>query len=82
MKTVFLVFLLASSIGCCGTLSRETAYHDGVKQYTVESGMLTEYEAYIEADAKLKPETKVIRKNTSKGLRALLAQEEKALKKD
>lgn len=82
MKTVFLVFLLASSIGCCGTLSRETAYHDGVKQYAVSSGLLDEYEKYIDADPKLKDETKKIRKDTSKGFKALILQEEKALKKD
>jgi hypothetical protein len=80
MKVVVLVLLLVSSVGCCGTLSRETAFHDGVKQYAVESGMLAEYEAYVEADTKIKPETKVIRKGTSKGLRALIAEEGKALK--
>jgi len=68
-------------VGCCGSLSREAAYHDGVKQYTIESGMASEYEAYIEADPKLKPETKKIRKDTAAGLRKLIATEEAALQK-
>lgn len=68
-------------VGCCGTMSRESAYHDGVKQYTVESGMTAEYEAYIDADPKLKPETKKIRKDTAAGLRKLIATEEAALQK-
>ncbi len=71
-------FLVLS--GCCGTLAREKAFHDGVKQYAVASGLLDEYEKYVDADAKLKPETKTIRKDTAKGFRALIAQEEKALK--
>ena len=76
---VVLVLLLS---GCCGILSREVAFHDGVKQYAIESGMLKEYEAYIDADPNLKESTKKIRKGTPAGLRALIAQEEEALKKD
>lgn len=68
--------------GCLKTLQREVAYHDGVKQYTIKSGMLDEYEAYLEADPSLGETTKKIRKATPAGLRALIAEEEKALKKD
>lgn len=82
MKTMFLVILTLSSVGCCGTLSRETAFHDGVKQYAISSGLLAEYEKYVDADPKLKDETKKIRKDTSKGFKALIDQEEKALGKD
>ena len=68
-------------VGCCGSLSREAAYHDGVKQYTIESGMTAEYEAYITADPKLKEETKKIRLGTAAGLKKLIATEEAALQK-
>ncbi len=78
----FGVALALLSSGCCGVLSREAAFLDGVKQYTTESGMLKEYEAYIDADPNLKASTKEIRKDTPAGLRALIAQEEEALKKD
>ncbi len=78
----FGVVLALLSSGCCGVLSREAAFLDGVKQYTVKSGMLEEYEAYIDADPNLKETTKKIRKDTPIGLRALIAQEEEALKKD
>jgi hypothetical protein len=82
MRKLVIVGLIAFAMtGCCSTLSRETAYHDGVKQYAVESGLLAEYEKYVEADAALKPETKVIRKATATGFRALITEEEKALKK-
>lgn len=83
MRSILIGAVLAlCTAGCCGNLSREAAFHDGVKQYTIESGMLDEYEKYVDADPKLKPETKEIRKDTSKGLRKLIAQEGEALKKD
>lgn len=82
MRSLIVAILALCVTGCCGNLSREAAYHDGVKQYTLESGMTSEYEAYIEADPKLKPETKKIRKDTAAGLRKLIAQEEASLKKD
>ncbi len=85
MKRLALGFGIALALlssGCCEILSREAAFHDGVKQYAIESGMLDEYEAYIDADPNLKASTKKIRKGTPAGLRALIAQEEEALKKD
>jgi hypothetical protein len=72
--------LALCAVGCCGNTSREAAFHDGVKQYAVESGLLDEYDKYVDADPAIKDSTKVIRKNTSKGLRALIAEEQKALK--
>ncbi len=69
-------------VGCCGVASREAAYHDGVKQYALESGLLDEYDKYIDADPKLKDTTKKIRKQTSAGFRKLIAAEEEALNKD
>lgn len=81
MRSLIACALTLLMVGCCGNLSREAAYHDGVKQYALESGMLNEYEAYVAADPKLKDETKKIRKGTSEGLRKLIAQEEQSLKK-
>ena len=82
-------------VGCCGVASREAAYHDGVKQYALESGLLDEYDKYIDADPRWiakdtddsatkerKERTKKIRKQTPAGFRALIATEEEALKKD
>jgi len=82
MRTFLTAVVLALATGCCATGARESAYHDGVKQYAVESGLLDEYEKYIDADPVLKPQTKVIRKGTVKGFRALITEEEKSLKKD
>jgi len=73
--------LAASSVGCCGVSSREQAFHDGVKQYVIASGLADEYDRYIDADPKLKDDTKRIRKDTTKGLRALIAEEGKAIEK-
>lgn len=81
MRSLIIAVLALCAVGCCGSASREAAYHDGVKQYTTSSGMLDEYEKYIDADPKLKDDTKKIRKDTSKGLRALIAQEEQSLNK-
>lgn len=81
MRSLITGVLALFMVGCCGNLSRESAYHDGVKQYTIESGMTAEYEAYIEADSKLKPETKKIRKDTAAGLKKLIATEEASLQK-
>jgi hypothetical protein len=36
------------------------------------SGLLDEYDAYIEADPRIKPETKKIRHDTAAGLRKLV----------
>lgn len=96
MRKILIGCILAlACVGCCGTLAREAAYHDGVKQLTIESGMIAEYEKYLDADPKLNPQagdddatkdrkknTKRIRKNTPKELRALIAEEDKALKDD
>lgn len=81
MRNVLMALAIALvGTGCCGSASREAAFHDGVKQYAIESGMLDEYEKYVDADPKLKDDSKKIRKATSAGLRALVAQEGKALK--
>jgi hypothetical protein len=81
MKKIFFVMAMALAASGCGGSAREAAFLDGVKQYTVASGMLDEYEKYVDADPALKPDTKTIRKNTAKGLRTLIVEEEKALKK-
>jgi hypothetical protein len=87
--------LSLSVVGCCGTLSRETAYHEGVKDYTLGSGLLDQHEKYLDADPKLnardgdddatkerKANSKRIRKTTVTEFRALIAEEEKALDKE
>ncbi len=75
----FAIIAITACTGCCSNLSREGAYHDGVKQLVIESGLLGEYEGYLEADASIKEGTKKIRKGTATELRALIAEEEKAL---
>jgi len=81
MRSLIAGVLALLMVGCCGNLSREAAYHDGVKEYTLKSGMTDEYEAYVKADPKLKDDTKKIRLGTATGLRKLIAQEEESLKK-
>lgn len=81
MRSLIIGVLALCAAGCGGNLSRESAYHDGVKQYTISSGMLDEYEKYVDADPKLKDQTKKIRKDTSKDFRKLIDQEDQSLKK-
>jgi hypothetical protein len=81
MRGLIVVILALCATGCCGAAPREVAFHDGVKQYVLTSGLADEYDKYIDADPKLKDDTKKIRKDTSKGLRALIAEEGKALEK-
>lgn len=80
-KVLITCALLLACTGCCNTLSREAAYHDGVKNAVLESGLLDEYEAYLAADPVIKDRTKEIRKGTSTKFRELIAEEEKALTK-
>ncbi len=68
--------------GCLKTLQREVAFHDGIKQEVLKSGLLDEYEAYLEADPVLGKTTKKIRKGTATAIRALIAEQEKAFEKD
>lgn len=82
MRSLIAGVLALLMVGCCGNLSRETAYHDGVKQYAIESGLLSEYEAYVKADPKLKDDTKKIRVGTATEFRKLIDTEEGSLKKD
>ena len=65
-------------MGC--TSAREAAFLDGADQLVNKSGMAAEYEKYIDADTKLQPETKKIRKDTAEKLKALIEEERKALK--
>lgn len=82
MRSLIMAVLALCMVGCCGSFSRETAYHEGVKEYTLKSGLLDEYEAYVAADPKiLKDETRKIRKGTAQDLRKLIATEEAALQK-
>lgn len=80
LSAILATAVAVAASGCCSVLSREAAFLDGVKQYSIESGLLSEYEKYVDADPSIKPETKTIRKNTASGLKALIAEEEKALK--
>lgn len=82
MRFLIAVVLSLSVVGCSANLSRESAYHDGVKQLTIESGMVKEYEGYVKNDPKLKDTSKKIRLATPQKLRDLIAEEEKALKKE
>ncbi len=95
MRLLIAVVLSLSVVGCCKNLSREGAYHDGVKQYALESGLLEQHDAYIDADPRWvakdgddsetkarKERTKKIRKGTTAGFRKLIAEEEKALDKE
>lgn len=81
---LMVVAVCALAILCsgCGTLSREVAYHEGVKEYAIKSGLLDEYDKYLEADPNLADTTKTIRKQSSEGLRALIAAEEAAIKEE
>lgn len=84
MRNAFrILFSAAAAVSlsaCASNAARERAYVEAVEQYTERSGLLTEYEAYVEKDPALKPESKVIRKRTAEKLRQVTAVEKKALK--
>lgn len=67
----FLVLLLSLflALGCC--LPNET-FVEGVDALANESGLLDEYDKYIDADDSIGDTTKEIRKGTSKKLRELI----------
>lgn len=80
MRKILLLGILWGSIslGACCT-AREKAFHDGVDQLVNKSGLLSEYEKYVESDPSIKAETKKIRKETATSLRNLIEEEKKAL---
>ena len=61
-------FAAATTTGCSVHEQFVTAMDEGLNR----SGLLDEYDAYVDADPKLKPETKKIRKETSALLRKLV----------
>lgn len=79
-KLMVLVVILVPALvlgGCCS--AREAAFADGVDQYANKSGLLAEYDRYVENDPNLSSDTKKIRKGTSEGLRMLIEEEKRAL---
>ena len=65
----------------CGSTTREAAFHDAMDQGLLKSGLLDEYDRYVDKDASIiDPKTREIRKSTSAGLRKNLAEEKRALK--
>lgn len=96
MRKILAVCVLALGVsGCCGVLSRERAYHDGVKAYAIDSGLLGEYERYVDNDLRMtvkegdsdetrkkKNQARKIRHQTVQGFRALIAEEDRALEKE
>lgn len=69
--------LVASAVLLSGCGVNE-AFVSGVDEYANRSGLLDEYDRYIDADPKLSGDTKKIRKNTSRGLRRLIEEAKKA----
>lgn len=83
MRSVLFILtaaLLGAGLSACASNEpRERAYVELVREYTEKSGLLQEYEAYVEKDPSLKAETKAIRKRTAQKLREATAVEKKAL---
>jgi hypothetical protein len=69
---LFAVLLCSAATGCCLFSKSDAAFIAGVDAGVNGSGLLDEYDAYIEADPKIKPETKKIRHDTAAGLRKLI----------
>lgn len=59
----------------CGTVDK--AFVRGVEAYSVESGMLEQYDQYVDKDSSLTPESKKIRKDTTAGFRKLILEAKK-----
>ena len=83
MRTILALALALLSLfaaGCCSTV-REAAFYDAMDQGLLKSGMLDEYDKYLDKDTSIiDPKTRELRKGTSAGLRKNLAEEKRALK--
>ena len=79
LTTVLLAFSALMSVGC-GSVNE--AFVNGVDAYANDSGMLNEYDRYVEADPTLDADSKRIKKDTSAGLRRLVAEEKAREKKE
>lgn len=72
-KRFLLVVAFAALAMASGCGSVNQAFVDGVEASAVKSGLLAEYDAYVDADPKIKdPETRRIRKQSSARLRGLI----------
>jgi hypothetical protein len=58
--------------GCCLFSKSSESFVAGVDAGLNGSGLLDEYDKYVEADPKINPETKKIRHDTATGLRKLV----------
>lgn len=70
--SVIAVALCATATGCALFESPNKAFIAGVDAGVNANGLLDEYLAYVEADPKLKPESKKIKANTVAELRHLI----------
>lgn len=68
----FVAPLVGATTGCALFCKPDAAFIAGVDAGANGSGLLDEYDAYVEADPKIKPETKKIRHDTAAGLRKLI----------
>ena len=79
MKRIGLLAILLTVLVLAGCGTLDQAFVDGVDKSAVKSGLLDEYEQYVENDPNLSDTTKVIRKNTAKELRDLIEKAKKSL---
>lgn len=63
----------------CKAGPRERAFTEGVEALAVDSGLLKEYEGYVEKDPAIKEETKKLRKETSAKLKQLIDDQKRAI---
>ena len=70
-----LILVAVCLVSGCGSVNE--AFLKGVDAYANDSGLLNEYDRYVDADPALAPETKKIRKDTAAGLRKLVAEAKK-----
>lgn len=72
---VAILLLTIFAFSGCGSVDK--AFLKGVETYTVDSGLLNEYDAYVDKDQALDESSKSLRKGTSGGLRKLLLEARK-----
>jgi hypothetical protein len=76
LRSLVLLFIVAAlcaaTTGCALFKSPDKAFVTGVNAYAVDSGLLDEYDKYVDADPNLKPESKKIRHDSATGLRKII----------
>ena len=82
MKRIGLLAILLTVLVLAGCGTLDQTFVNAMDKGAVESGLLDEYEQYVENDPNLSDTTKVIRRNSAKELRTTIEKAKKSLEDD